>query len=324
MTARATGENSNDADTVMCIRCHVFDNGGTPTVELHRNASSENRTVDVYVVEFNSDITVQKLISSMAAGDLTKNVTCTAVDLSRAFVFGTGNGAGAGDDANDYYIRYRFTTTTNVEMYRGTNPVSNAMDNYIYVVEDTAGTHFTVQTADKNATVSGNYDSTISEVDTATTMVLSSFATSSGSQALIESSAMTKLHDSTTVRTTRTTKAPDYSTTTYHHHQIIEWIDGTTVQRGAYNVNSGGSATVTTSAALDPALDTDYSIGRWVNYMPVQTAHTQAGGSEDTEGQILTRIRTGGAFIDMINRSSDGAHHIIAHWEAIQFAAAPA
>lgn len=301
----------------------VFDDGGTTKLEVSRRFADEadEVTLAVPLVTFGNDFGVQSIESTSPSGSATSwTATITSVDTTKAFVLcfvKMADGTTAGCD--DALVRVELTDSTTLTFYRGGSPTVNVTVR-CYVVEDVSAgnTRFSVAHY-THTTTSTNSNKTISAVtDLAKTSLIVTGQTDTGFPQMYWGGAMAQL---TTTTNINVLKASTVSVTL--GLQVIEWKDGTEVQRGSTTYTSTAADTEQTwTVALSPSVDTSKSIARHTcSYNPKlelpcttnNSWQSYAGKSRltlDADGSGVTGTYQGTA-------SSSSAHR--AFWEVITF-----
>lgn len=319
ITARDGGPGYLDGMNYACINCEVYDNGGTAAVRVQRNTNhgASDFEVTVFVVEFGDDISVQKISHGGAGTSWT--AACTAVNQNHAFVLAYGRCDGTHDDNDDKHVKVEFNSDTELGFSRYAS--DGTYTGFAYIIEDaTEGAHFSVQTVSDTSANSGvaNKDKTLSTaVDMDTTMLLVSFRVDSGSASATYAAFAPRLHNATTVRLAHqnTSGTDDLDV----HGFVVEWVDGTTVQRGVFNETSGTSAGTENKDITIAEVDLARTIARPVrhNTGPLWSG-SSASGAED---EVLYRFQltsTTNLRLQKQNTSTAAPNYV--PWEVIEFA----
>ncbi len=142
---RFTTASSTDRRNNNTISIEMIDNSGTPAARIrrHGNGTAGAVTVEITIVEFGSNVTVQQNSTAivLATGTLTENITAVGA-LNRAFVIfnyhptDTSNS----DDWNDFLIQVDFNSTSQLRFDRRAAGAPD-WDIFYYVVESD-GTDF--------------------------------------------------------------------------------------------------------------------------------------------------------------------------------------
>ena len=145
-TMRFTADQTNNRTAQFC-RLVMIDNGGTPAVQVHwtpSGATIGDITVDIFVVEYGSNVTVQSGTTAVTGTSATQAIT--AVTLANAFIVTTqdwNDGASSSADWEDSFMQASFNSTIEIAFERraGGHP---DWDVTWYVVESD-GTDFTTE-----------------------------------------------------------------------------------------------------------------------------------------------------------------------------------
>lgn len=246
--ARQSGDYGGTYDgRYYMLDVEVIDNAGTAAVRISRQVSGNNNYVYGYIVEFNSDISVQQVAFS-GYPNATANIT--AVDLSKAFVMAYAKCTSTTISFKSWLVRAVFNSTTQVGLIREATP-NATISGHVYVVEDISGNHFDVQTVDQTYSVAGNNDATLTSVDTATSMVVSSI----GMDATYNDVPETWLENGTTLRTYL-----PLSTSLKVTAFVVTWKDGTSVQHVHDSKTTGTASAVVTTNKTITSVDLTKSI----------------------------------------------------------------
>ena len=306
------------------VGAELWDNSGTPAIRFTRGTITADvqKWMVCYVIEFNDDITVQQIPITISGTLITKNVACSTVDQSRAFAF-TSFYSTNWSYPPDGEFRVYFTSDTNVQLDRGLSR-AGALTGYVYVVEDVstaAPYHFNVQnlTGSSGTTINNTIDLTIpTPVDFGSTMLVSSMCSSSSITATTNNLNIDfHLVDEDTVQL-RTLIGPydkDYSVF------VVEWTDGTSVQRGFFSENyTTAAAAHSTNIALGTAVDTDKSFGHWTITMNWSNnlQVNQNNVSSYYESMAVIDLVAGGGSFNVIRQTTTTSLTASAYWEVIQ------
>ncbi len=218
------------------ISVEMYDNAGTAAVRLRIYTSSNgDRELVVYVVEFHSDISIQRIaVDRPNSANWTEAIT--AVDQTKAFIIPTfhSKNGGAYNVVKGWAIRVKFDSNTLIGCVRDSG-AGFSMAGHIYVVEDkSAGNDFfTVQTA-SNASAATTSTQTITSIDVDATMLMGTFYTPA-LYGLDDGVIRFDLQNATTVRFRR------FNTTNacYSEVFVVTFLDGTVVQRGDKIISTG-------------------------------------------------------------------------------------
>lgn len=296
-----------DEVAVHMVQIDIIDNAGTPAVKIDRKANPPDLQVIIYVVEFNSDISIQRITHTSITGTLqTWTASCTAVDQTKAFLLYSAmpTSAAAGDDINDAFIRVKFNSNTEIGIARDYGTPGMAITGLVWVIEDTSGNHFDVQAVSENFTsASQTVDKTISSVDMSTTMIISTQSCNNieaiGSR-LDDSRTQTYLLDSTNVRIKNGINQH------YVEVFVVTWKDGTSVQRGIKSGTVGTSNSLQSTAVSITTVDYDFSIA-------ISTWHCSHGWCAWPVSGPHSMERCMKWMVDL---DSDGAGFNLRVWEA--------
>lgn len=309
------------------VECEVYDNAGTAAVRVTRDASTNIALeVHVFVVEFNSDIAIQKLPFTITGASSSDTVTCSAVDQSKAFAIAHARFSTDETALGKSAFKVLFTSNTQVRIERDFSSPSGEANGFIYVVEDTTDNHFTVQTVAGSHQALGDFDKSITAVDTGATMVLSSCALTQDGPDTFDGHYTARLLDADTVRFTIRGRINFGGSNRDMHAFVVEWIDGTTVQRGLLERTSNTTSGLTNNdITLGVAVDEDFSIAHAVGndlsgFTALQRAvSAQSGGH--VEGQTAVLFDNSGAEVRLRFFNSTQSIQEDISWEVAQFAA---
>lgn len=239
----------------------VFDNSGTAAIQVISNANfgGNGVTVGVFAVEMNPDVMkVQQFNGTMTGVTTNKTLGEAVSSLNYAFgcAFFTPTTSTSSVGWDSLMARCRLTSTSNFRIERGAHDTS--MTYYGWVVEDlTEGDYFQVQSVAWQATgvtsAEQEYTQSITAVgDVNATMVIGSVYPTNDFDPSI-SIGMAKLNSDSQVAffygDGNTGNDP------FLHAYVVEWFDGTTVQRGTKNYTSTGAVTQSiTEVDLDRAV----------------------------------------------------------------------
>ncbi len=142
-TRYAAGTGTGNRPTNSMISIELFDNAGTAAIRVRRNrhTSSNNGqiTLEVYVLEFASSVTVQQGSSVLTESDNTVTATISSVVQDNSFIVTSHHRSSAtikSDFGGNGYLRSEFNSNTQIEINR--QSISNQRmqcDVYWYVVE---------------------------------------------------------------------------------------------------------------------------------------------------------------------------------------------
>lgn len=185
------------------VGLEMIDNAGTPAVKIHRYALAAPASaihVDIFVIEFGSNVTVQQGSSSLTG--TTVSGTISAITLANSFcVFSqVGSTATGSDDANDTFVQARFGSTTSVDFDRRSGGVPD-WTIYWYVVESNGADFLTEYVNDSWAnSESGPTGLTLSNIIAlADAFVIASYESAHNSDDMEESVVNVALTGTTTL-----------------------------------------------------------------------------------------------------------------------------
>lgn len=147
-TSEAT---SDDAKTKFGVSIEMIDNSGTPAARVRWRGvgASGNVTVEVTIVEFGANVTIQQNSTavSLTGTSVTDSITAVA-DVDNAFIVFTQHGAASdnADDFDDFCIQARFNSTIEIQFERRASGAPD-WEIYWYVVESD-GTDFLTEYVD--------------------------------------------------------------------------------------------------------------------------------------------------------------------------------
>lgn len=228
----------------MATSIEVYNNGGVAAVRVQRGtliSTIPELTVVVYVVEFGSEISVQKV--SQSGSGTSWSAAISAVNTSRAFIIGTvrTNSVSNSDNIRDHHVRYVFNSTTQVGCARATG-AAFSMTGFIYVVEDiSAGnSHFSVNHVTQLDDTSIPQDKTITAVTMNKTMIIGSCLSEGPDYQFGFYHGSVRLLNTTTLRFQR------YYNPMYNDWavQVITFNNSTTIQQGIKTMVYGGTPNV--------------------------------------------------------------------------------
>ena len=137
--------NALDARANNAISIEMIDNAGTPAARCRRQGVTDagTVTVEVTIVEFGDNVTVQQNSTAVDLIDFTATATITAVaNQNRCFIVFNQHAPSsqAGDDHEEMFIRASFNSNTEIEFARAGTGIPDWKIFY-YVVESD-GTDF--------------------------------------------------------------------------------------------------------------------------------------------------------------------------------------
>lgn len=323
MTYRHLGSGAVDPNTIArAFRIDMIDNGGTPAVVIDRGGNTQSFEVSVYVVEFNEDIRVQKVAWEDATPDdwTARSYSIPeTVDLTKTFIVSTMRTNGAeGNDICDIMARAYFTDADTLTIYRAGNFMNMPALGIAYIVEDLTDDHFTVQTVTAWTAATGNLDYPITAVDPAATMLVSTCLTDEAAGNSQYAAPSVYLLDEDTVRVVQWYGSRNRSWYVF----VVEWHDGTSVQRGSYEYEYTGTppATKTEEAALSPSVDTSKSMAHLTMHCPL-FGIVESHSFDESQLGVTAVIREGGAYVDLARRWTVIDITVHADWEVVTFPA---
>ena len=116
MRFTATG---NDNRSQNAVKITMIDNGGTPAAQVEWNPVGNpagDITVDIFVVEFGANVTVQSATLSLTGASAA--ATITSVTQANSFITFTQQASGGGDDWEDSLCQARFNSDTEIQFER--------------------------------------------------------------------------------------------------------------------------------------------------------------------------------------------------------------
>ncbi len=312
----------SDADTLL-IQVEIIDNGGTAAIKLERVVATVTLAVTVYVVEFNSDITIQKIAhASVGASDVAWVASCTAVDQSKAFLLYSGKTSAASgtDDVDDMFIRVFFNSDTQIAIQRDYGAPEVGITGFVYVVEDTSGSHFDVQVVSQTiTTVNQTVDAVIDSIDMATTMIIASTSSerNSGLGAQLDDvSILVRLLDATHVRMV----ANNFDCRIIVF--VVTWKDGTSVQRGTKSIVTGTGIVLKSYAVPITLVDFDFSMVNptWQSSHGYSAQMVTGGGfSQHQPCKLQTKLDADGEGFTVYQFNGTTNYNITLPWEVTEF-----
>lgn len=297
------------------VTAEIYNNSGTAALRLTRGTTSRSIVCHVFVVEFASAITVATGTLTGLATDGT--VAISAVELPKTFLVFSATSSGAQEAPRDSFVRGRFNSTTQLGFNRNNDistPNSTVNIRY-YTVADPTGAFFSVQTAEASMGPGvTTVDTTISSIDMAKSMVISS-ADGASSTLGLNSEGYSYLQSATNVRSIRTNSTTN---TDLHTTFVVSFVDSTTVQRGirTTNTGTGGDANLSETVAIT-AVDTTRSMAKWT----MCSRSIRSGRSTNASGNNRHSIEltSGGASITIRYRAAGSASENEAAWEVVTF-----
>lgn len=294
----------------------TYSNGGIPAIRVQRGQNAFTINVHIYIVEFTSKISVTKGTKTLSGPTANVTQAISEVDLQKSFLVTTYRGNIYSQYPFNYLARVRFNSTLEVGFNRNTSKGTPSGDIifWYYIVTDTSGSVFTVQTFERSMGVGvTTANDGIAPVVMSKTMVLSSCDGASNT-ATTQSGGYSYLQSSTNVRTIRESSV---SNTDLHTVTVISFLDGTTVQRGIKSTLTGTSNTNVSEVIAIASVDTDFSI-----------AHLGGGGrpvhcratTMNSSPNFSIEVTAGGASITLRFRAGATSSTVEHRWEVISFA----
>jgi hypothetical protein len=235
------------------MKVEMIDNAGTPAVRVTASgkSSANDHRIEVYVVEFSSDITVQQVDADIADTSSSNNITIADVtaQANAFFMYSYQYTHGSAQDRADYgCVRpiWNGASTTSVTVER-TGTVGT-IDGMLYVVS-CANSEFSVQHRDISVVATDELtNDTISAVPTATSFLLTHFRSSEAEDDPLDWSFVADLSSTTNVRVRRSIAGASNAAGNVGV-QVVTCSGGQwDVQRGDFTTTSNLTATTTFSA----------------------------------------------------------------------------
>ncbi len=309
-----SGTNQSDNQQYNNPDIEIIDNGGTPAVRctVSAMAASNSILIEVYVVEFGSDINVYQGAFDIVASATTDLVSITAIDQTKAFIIHAYEASPADADGMDESRTGAFFSANDeITFIRGLGPTGSSVNGHYYVIEDTAS-NWTVDSGSHDCGTTGQ--STIGAVDMAKTFIIASCTrTDTIDDIILEPTVF--LGATTTVDSIRGTNTG--TCTVYWFAVEFDSGGAENVYRGSV---SGTSATDTTPshASVDPnftAVHTPKQIS--------PTGRADSGGTASSDfnqalvGYVLNGTDDG---VDMTRSvAQGGTQSIQSYWETIEW-----
>ena len=296
------------------ISVEVYNNGGIAALRLRRQTTFRSFVCHIYVVEFADNVSVTR--GTITYSGATSTRTISAVNLNKTFLAFTYTGGGQGDP-RDLFVLGKFNSATQIEFNRNNTlgGPNGSITAWYYIVQDMDGAIFNVQSV---LPVLGagitQLNSAISPVVMSNTMIVGSGNGASISDAA-NSQGYSYLQSATNVRSVRTNSNdnPDR-----HSSFIVEFLDGTTVQRGIKATNTGAAGDFDKSETIPIVpVDVSKSIAQWL----MGSHGSRSGRSIINNGAVNHSIEVApdGASIIMRYRGSGVASTYEAAWEVVTF-----
>jgi hypothetical protein len=304
---------TSSSDPSSAPTCTLADSA---TIQVTTGASAAAYQVQWYVVEFTSGTVVQRGLEVFAPAVLTRDVSITAVDLSRSFTIVTAripdNNLRTTDQQR--FVRSRLTSDSNLRLARnaaspatcGTGPVACNVTAAWQVVQLADAS---VQSGEFSMTTA-SASQTITPVNLSKSFVMFSHSPNAAAGG-IEGDYMIapSLADETTLSFFRNSST---STIDVSWH-VIQMLDETFVQHG------------TTTDTTYPAAPKDITLGTEINQnASITTLSTTvaSAANADVDVAYYTPTFTGSTNLRLVRGTGDGAGpSVTARWSAVQFVA---
>lgn len=207
------------------------------SIDFIRSGTTNDVTIDWYVVEFLTGVTVQRGTVATVPGTGT-NITISAVDLTKSWPIIFDSNAGTGYGTDDV-VRARLTSSTNLEL----KPQASDADSVSWqVIQYDA---CSVQELQVTFTTETQIDTAITSVDPAKTAIFCSMNTDGnivgGSFPIFYQTSFTNLRGS------RFHTAPGFLTSVY----VVTFTDSTVCQQKQVSFTSSDTSINTTITAVD-------------------------------------------------------------------------
>jgi len=227
----ATSNANSDDYTGNQAEVEIYDNAGTAAVRITRTGTGDPLVYTIYVVEYGSDVNVQRGTVNSVTGTGTTVTGLTAVTMAKAFVLFYYQHSGGDADAHDSAaVSSQLASTTTIDLTRSSS-ADGDFSGWWYVVEDTAS-NWDVQrgTVQLGTAATSANSSAFTAVTMAKTFVIASQRNNQADDDVGSGSCHVDLNATTTVRARRT-----QSTATIDvEFQVVEFDSG-----GAENVYRG-------------------------------------------------------------------------------------
>jgi hypothetical protein len=305
--ADANGDSDNYSANMAEVE--IWDNAGTAAVRITRTGTADPLVYTIYVVEFGSDINVQRGTVNSITGTGT-DVTITSIDQTKAFALFYYNRNGGDLDAHDSAaVRSHFTADTTLRLNRGSG-ADGDFSGFWYVVEDT-GSNFDVEagTVALSASQTSN-TATISAVTMAKTFIVASMETDQTDDDVNSGTMYCDLQSTTLVRARRNTAAATITVSFF----AIEFSGGENVYRGELAFGTADTQLTASHTAVDP----DFAMA-WSPNRQHRSASGSGTGSSDNSASAVKVIINGtdnGIVADRNNFGSDAANF---SWETVEW-----
>ena len=219
---------------------------GATSLVITMGSADASTFVNWQVVEFSSGVSVQRNLQAFAAGDTLINVPITAVDTSKTFVLVTSRGY-AGDSVDEQFtIRARLTSTTNLELSR--NESGTAVGVAWQVIQmDGASVQSNLATINAGFLTA---TATISAVDTTRTfLVFNTRANAATNGAEAQYLVRGTITDTTTLTFTRNSSTNTVDISWF----AVSMDDGSFVQKGSLTDTTTQTTRDVTISSIDTA-----------------------------------------------------------------------
>jgi hypothetical protein len=235
------------------MKVEMIDNGGTPAVRVSASGktSANDHRIEVYVVEFESTITVQQVDADIADTNGSANITISDVgaQTSAFFLYSYQYTHASAQDRPDYAcVRpiWNGASTTSVTIER--TGTTGAIDGMLYVVS-CASSEFSVQHRDISVAATDELtNDTITAVPMATSFLLTHFRSSEAEDDPLDWSFVADLSTTTNVRVRRSIAGASNATGNVGV-QVVTALGGEwSVLRGDLTTTSSLSQTTVISA----------------------------------------------------------------------------
>ena len=280
---------------------------GADRVVVTRGAASGNHDTSAAVVEFGTGVTIQSGSFDIDSGNTTDTVAITTVtDSSNAFlVFYMLGDQVDGDRA---ITRGYFSSTTELTFERGSS--TGAVTGHWFVIEAADGAEFDVQSWSIDMASSTSNTATLTTLEMADTMVVSSFHTESVSRAPDEQGIRVRLSGSGGDEVTADRYTSNASVNTVSGFSV-EFSGAEDVQRGVHTWSATEDDQTTSitevTASLAMAWNPHPHAGVSESVASSSPTHTVAITTLDD----TTTVRQSGTL--------DGAETAITNWEVIEW-----
>lgn len=302
------------------------DNAGTPEVRVSATgrSDSDDEVMQIFVVEWDSSITVQQVSVTTLTDTVTSvNISITDVgDQTTAFFYYScqcDNLATSADDFNDGMIMaaWNGASTSSVTLSRSSGGGAGDFDGTLYVVECNSG-EFTVQHLAllTIAAASNSNTASITEVVEADTFIIYHGATGEDSDDMRDAITQCDLQDSTTVRIRSCEGATTTNSQPRGRIQVVE------CNNNEWSVQRNDAVTMSTATVTDTitSVNRDLSIAQimsGLSYPTMGRNNSTAGGDI---GETLTAIDLSADDTVRLRKLSATLTNDIISYEVIEFA----